>query len=104
MGIRFVSTRLQVAAFILIASSVVLAQRPSSLRGLVTDQLGAVVVGVRVTLTSANGQQQVAQTDNNGAYRFDNLAPGVYSLTADQRGFATYESNDLNISPGPNTR
>ena len=79
------------------------AQRPGSLRGQVTDQLGAVVVGARVTLSSANGQRQVAQTDNNGYYRFENVTPGTYALTADQTGFAAYSKADLNIVAGANT-
>jgi hypothetical protein len=68
----------------------------------VTDQLGAIVVGVEVTLTGANGEQKTAQTDSNGGYRFDNLAPGVYSLAADQRGFASYLKPDLSIPAGVN--
>src|SRR5262245_7667134 len=103
MNTRSISTPLKVAAIILMLCVTALAQRPASLRGHVTDQLGAVVVGVRVTLTSSSGQQQVAQTDNNGAYRFDNLAPGAYNLAANQTGFAAYARPDLNVAPGANT-
>ena len=102
MNIRPTTIRITLAAFILICSTTIFAQRPASLRGQVTDQLGAVVVGARVTLTGANGEQKTAQTDSNGGYRFDNLAPGVYSLAADQRGFASYLKPDLSIPAGVN--
>lgn len=100
MKIRSAAIRLTLAAFILLCSATAFAQRPASLRGQVTDQLGAVVVGVKVTLTGSNGEQKVAQTDSNGGYRFDNLAPGVYSLTADQKGFASYSKPELNLAAG----
>src|ERR1700752_4693099 len=96
--------RAGISALLLVTcSALVFAQRPSSLRGQVTDQLGAVVVGVRITLTTSSGQQQVAQPDNNAAYRFDNVSAGVFSLAADQRGFAPYAKTDLNLAPGPNS-
>ena len=65
------------AAFILLCSLTVVAQRPTSLRGQVTDQFGAVVVGATVTVTDSKGKQQTIQTDSNGAYRFDGLGNTV---------------------------
>ncbi len=91
------------SAFIFICSVTAFAQRPASLRGQVTDQLGAVIVAVKVTLTSSQGQEKVAQTDSNGRYLFENVAPGAYSLVADQKGFAAYSNPDLNLSAGANT-
>jgi len=52
------------------------AQRATSMRGQVTDQFGAVVVGATVTLTDPNGKRQTIQTDCNGAYRFDIVSAG----------------------------
>jgi len=103
MKIRSAHTRLTLVAFILFCSVTAFAQRPASLRGQVTDQLGSVVVGVKVTLTGSKDQQQVTQTDSNGQYRFENIVPGTYSLAADQKGFATYSRPDLNLSAGANT-
>src|SRR2546423_11656930 len=79
--------------FILLCSVTLLAQRANSLRGQVTDQFGAVVVGATVTVTDANGKQQAIQTDSNGAYRFENLSAGAYNLSAQQKGFATQTVN-----------
>src|SRR5262245_1776066 len=81
-----------------------LAQRTTSLRGHVSDQVGAVIVGATITLTDANGKRISAQTDNDGSYRFDNVvANGAYTLSAQQRGFASETVNGLQLSSGANT-
>jgi len=92
-----------ILAFLLIHSITALAQRPASLRGQVTDQLGAVVVGVSVTLADSNGKKTATQTDSSGVYRFDNLTGGVYTLTAQQKGFASETIAGLELSSGANT-
>src|SRR6185369_5602693 len=92
-----------ILAFLLIHSIAAFAQRPASLRGQVTDQLGAVVVGVSVTLTDSNGKKKATQTDSGGVYRFDNLTGGVYTLTAQQKGFASDTISGLELSFGANT-
>src|SRR3989442_4808531 len=97
-------TLLTTATLVFLCSVNAFAQRGASVRGQVTDQLGAVMVGVTVTLTDANGKQQTTQTDNNGAYRFDNLAAGVYSLQAGQKGFATQTLTGVNLSAGTKTQ
>jgi Carboxypeptidase regulatory-like domain/TonB dependent receptor len=88
--------------FCLFATVTVCAQRSTSLRGHVTDQLGAVIVGVTITLTDANGQKQTAQTDSNGVYHFDSLAVGAYDLRATQKGFAPFTETGVNVARGVN--
>src|SRR5258705_148963 len=83
-----VNMTLRLLTFILLCSLTLVAQRATSLRGQVTDQFGAVVVGATVTATDSSGKQQTIQTDGNGAYRFDNLTAGAYNLSAQQKGFA----------------
>src|SRR5437899_5526942 len=61
-------TLLTTATLVFLCSVNAFAQRGASLRGQVTDQFGAVIVGVAVTLTDANGRQQTTQTDGSGAY------------------------------------
>src|SRR2546430_1124692 len=90
--------RLRVLVLLLLCSLTVLAQRATSLRGQVTDQFGAVVVGATVTVTDANGKQQTIQTDSNGAYGFDNLAAGAYNLSAQQKGFAPQTLSGANLA------
>jgi hypothetical protein len=64
------------------------AQR-SEITGIVTDASHAVLVGARVTLTGPGlpGGAIVDTTDSRGAYRFQNLLPLEYSLSANADGF-----------------
>src|SRR2546430_5067905 len=94
---------LRVLVLLLLCSLTITAQRPTSLRGQVADQFGAVVLGATVTITDSNGKQQTVLTDNNGAYRFDSLAAGAYNLSAQQKGFAPQALSGANLSSGVNT-
>lgn len=90
-------------AVLLCCTTTIVAQRTTFLRGQVADQLGAVVVGATVTVTDANGKKTTAQTNNNGAYRFDNLPAGSYDVAVQQKGFASQTLKSLQLSPGANT-
>lgn len=78
-------------------------QRAGSLRGQVTDELGALVVGATVTLVAADGTQKNATTNNEGVYTFSGVAPGAYTLRIVSPGFTPYEKTDLAIAAGPRT-
>lgn len=62
-----------------------------SIRGLVTDSHGAILPGVLVTLagtgTSVSGQWTTT-TDIEGVYRFPNVRPGDYVVSAELQGFS----------------
>jgi Carboxypeptidase regulatory-like domain/TonB dependent receptor len=73
-------------------------QTRGTLRGLITDELGAVIVGANVTLTDANGVQKKAVSNGEGVYSFSGLAPGKYSLQAVAPGFAPSDSKDVDIT------
>src|SRR6201988_4545895 len=77
--------------------------RPGSLRGQVTDELGALVVGATVTLVAADGTQTNATTNNEGFYTFNGVAPGAYTLRVVSPGFSPYEKIELTIASGPRT-
>lgn len=64
------------------------AQFRASVQGSITDPTAAVVPGATVTLTSneTNKTQQI-KTNNEGFYRFTGLAPGSYTVSAEQTGF-----------------
>jgi outer membrane receptor protein involved in Fe transport len=65
-------------------------QTTGDISGVVTDQTGAVVPGVTVTLKDeAKGTTQETATDRDGAYGFHLLAPGPYSVTVATTGFQT---------------
>lgn len=85
----------------------------SGLQGTVTDQNGATVVGASVTITNVEtNQSQEAVTNENGLYRFNNLAQGTYKVVVTQTGFSkktiekvslgaeTTQGLDINLSAG----
>src|SRR2546430_3962020 len=84
--------------FLIFSAIPVFGQRAVSLRGQVTDQFAAAIVGATVTLVDQNGKQQSTQTNDQGDYRFNGLAPGTYDLRATQSGFAPYDEPGLNLS------
>ncbi len=70
----------------------------SSLRGTVSDQQGAVVVGATVTLANpATGFSQSTKTDGAGVYQFLQIPPGTYSLTVNMAGFATLKMENVQL-------
>ena len=60
--------------------------------GTVLDPSGAAVPNAAVTLTNTDtGGKQTAKTNNTGAYRFDLLGPGNYSVEISAAGFETIQ-------------
>jgi hypothetical protein len=49
-----------------------------TLRGIVTDESGAIVPGAKITLTATAGTANTAIVGNDGAYSFIGIAPGDY--------------------------
>ena len=60
----------------------------AAVRGTIYDVTGAALVGASVVLVDGRGGVWETQTDGEGGYRFDPVAPGDYSLTANAEGFA----------------
>lgn len=75
-------------------------QNRASLRGSVTDEMGAVIVGASVTLTDSAGQSKTTVTGNDGSYVFNALAPGKYTLRASAKGFGTGSSDEIELKAG----
>src|SRR5438105_4576789 len=98
--IKNLKSAVAIFAILISALGTAFAQHGATLRGQVTDQLGAVIVGAQATLVDANGKGQVTPTDDRGAYHFNNLAAGVYTLRVAQAGFATYDQTGLNVGSG----
>ncbi|HEY6403421.1 MAG TPA: TonB-dependent receptor, partial [Blastocatellia bacterium] len=71
-----------------LCSTAVHAQYRASIQGVVTDSQGAAVVGATIKLTSKEtNRAQETKSGDGGFYRFDRLAPGGYSITAEKSGF-----------------
>ncbi len=73
-------------------------QNRGTLRGLVTDEFGAAIVGASITLSDQSGTQRSAVTNDEGVYSFSGLAPGKYFVQAVARGFATSEATEVQIA------
>src|SRR5258708_38595827 len=78
----------------------VFAQGRASLRGLITDEFGAAIVGATVNLTDASGAKKTATTNADGTYSFTGLTPGKYKVSALAVGFATSENAEVDVSAG----
>ena len=64
--------------------------------GTVSDSSGAMVPNVTVTATNqATNVKSTATTNTSGEYRFSNLLPGTYNVTAAGRGFQTTSVRDV---------
>jgi hypothetical protein len=81
-----------------LASVTVYGQARGGLRGLITDELGAAIVGASVTLTDATGTQKKTTTNAEGVYTFTALAPGKYSVSAVAPGFAVSGNREVEVS------
>jgi hypothetical protein len=92
------------AASLLLASPIAHAQgvgASGSLSGTVSDPTGAVIPKGTVTAEDvARGIRLSATVDANGQYRFTNLLPGTYDLTAQIPGFQTLLQKGVVITVG----
>ena len=83
------TTRCMVLLFCLVNCTLVLAQSTGGrILGRVADPSGAVLSGVKVTLTNtATGVSREVQTNASGDYTFVEVQPGVYDVQFEQKGF-----------------
>jgi hypothetical protein len=64
-------------------------QTGATIKGVLTDDSGAVIPAATIALTG-NGGRKVAQTQADGTYSFPGLAPGQYSVAVSFPGFAPF--------------
>jgi hypothetical protein len=55
-------------------------------QGTVKDNTGAIIPNATVTLTDQAGNAQTTKTKADGTYTFRNVAPGAYTVSAEQKG------------------
>ncbi len=76
-------------------------ERFGTLTGKVTDQQGAAVPGVTVTITNTQtGENKVYVTDANGQYVAQDLNPGRYNVAFELQGFSRVERSDISVMLG----
>ncbi len=88
------------SAILLLAFSSLMAGQISSgtFYGQVQDQTGALISGVHVTvLETGTGFVRNTVTDESGSYRVPDLAPGVYTLSAERKNFRTSVASNVSL-------
>jgi iron complex outermembrane receptor protein len=81
-------------------SVVCLGQSRTSLSGTVSDEKGAKISGAEIHLHSRTGIQLNTTSNDNGAFDFENLAPGRYLLEVRAPGFTNYTSEEISVERG----
>ena len=85
----------------LLMSGAAWAQATAELNGRVTDQSGAVLPGVSITVTQTDtGLVRSIVTDSDGAYLLSNLPTGPYRLEAMLQGFRSYVQTGIVLQVG----
>src|SRR6266478_1955006 len=98
MSLRKVLTHFVSLVLVSVFATSVFAQGRANLRGLITDEFGAVIVGATVSLTDASGAKKTATTNADGTYSFTGLTPGKYKIHATSVGFATSEDAAADVN------
>src|SRR3954469_10734780 len=93
-----------VAALVLFSAMPAGAQSASSstIHGTVTDESGAALPGVSVTVSSPALQvgRETKVTEPDGTYRFGDLPVGAYKVTFELAGFKTFVRDELRMPLG----
>lgn len=97
MSTKLFRPYLRAIVVIALAVTVVSAQTRASLRGSITDEMGAVIVGASVTITDTAGVTKSTVTANDGTYSFTGLAPGKYTVRATAKGFGAGASEEIEV-------
>ena len=92
--------KLSALVITLIFSFTAFSQSRTTIAGHVKDPRRAAVAGAEVQLRSRSGIHLSANTDDDGAYSFTNLASGDYVVEVKAKGFASFTSKELRVTRG----
>ena len=77
----------------------------SSIVGTITDPNGAVIAGASIGIVNSQTNLSLyTSTNDEGTFRFDGLAAGVYSLRVTAPGFAPSENNGIFVEENAETK
>jgi iron complex outermembrane receptor protein len=79
-----------------VSTAIAGAQTTGAIAGRIVNDGGSPVAGVLIVL---DGARPVAQSDDRGAYRIDNVEPGQHTVTAHRVGYAT-RSDSVTVIAG----
>ncbi|HXG92679.1 MAG TPA: TonB-dependent receptor [Blastocatellia bacterium] len=96
---RKLQPQLVIATMIaLLCCTVAVAQESSVLSGTVTDPQGKTISGATVTITNtATSVSRSAKTGDDGAYVFNQVQPGTYTVRVEATGFKTAVREDVKL-------
>jgi hypothetical protein len=70
-------------------------------QGVVSDSSGAAIAGAGVTLANVKtGVNMIAQSNTVGLYRFEQVDPGLYTVTIEHTGFSKFRQENFEIRAG----
>src|SRR6059036_3395099 len=73
-------------------------QSTTSLRGVISDQTGAIIPGAVVSLSNdGTGFKRQAVTGEDGVYQFIQAPPGTYHVAAEKTGFAVVTRDSVQL-------
>jgi hypothetical protein len=92
-------TRLKLLFLLFAVAMLLPAQtQTATLRGKVTDNSGAVIPNVQVTLTNTEqGRSWNVASNSEGVYEFVQIPPGRYALSVEARGFKKYQHTGMTL-------
>ncbi len=84
---------LSMAVLLVLLSMAALAQQTLGiLRGVLTDESGALIPAATITITGPRGVRKTVQTQADGSFVAPGLTPGAYTVTLALPGFSPYEA------------
>lgn len=94
-----------IALLLVFCSVVIFAQQSATatLSGRVTDPMGALIAGAKVTITQkATGTKRETVTNGEGVYVLPNLVPSEYEITVEATGFKKSLLTSFSLQVGQN--
>jgi hypothetical protein len=73
-------------------------QNTGSLKGTVTDPMGSLIVGAKVTIKNSRGVITSATSNSSGVYEFRRVDPGTYELHVTAPGFNVFEEQKVEVT------
>src|SRR4051794_21443250 len=94
--------RLYIAIAVLFFPASLLMAQTVELKGMVTDESGAIVPGAKVTITGPGGTTQEAIVGSDGAYSIANLSANTYTVKGSAPDLAS-QAAKIDLKPGLQT-
>jgi hypothetical protein len=74
-----------------------------TIKGTVTDQLGALVINAEITVRDARGKERTTTSNTDGNYELKTLPAGTYDVRVVAPGFNIFEQKNIEVKSGKTT-